>query len=321
MEKYTKNHKIALASVWVVFFIDILTPLEFVDGIFYMFSFVLLRGASKKFIYGILFLTMLCNAIAIFLHFNDAVTTEILVNRGISMLAVIISAFWTLWDKRHIERKQEIKNNLNSEIKEKEEEIKKMNAYFFSLIENMFEGIQLINDKHQFIYVNKTLELQARIKREDLLGYTIEEKFPTLANSQLIQVIDHALVSQEQQKFTLEYSFEPNQTSVFDLFFYPVKEGIFILSVDITEKNKAEKLRKEYTAQLEEMLHITSHKVRQPVSNLIGIMHQLIDTDTPEQDTEQLYAFMKLSCLRLEVFIKELNDFLQRAKIKSEAEQ
>jgi hypothetical protein len=46
---------------------------------------------------------------------------------------------------------------------------------------------------------------------------------------------------------------------------------------------------------------------------------QLLETDVPEDDKEQLYAFMKLSCLRLEVFIKELNDFLQKAKINSES--
>lgn len=318
MEKYNKNHKIAIASVFIVFFIDILTPLDYVDGVFYMFTFILLRGASKKLIYSLLILTVFCNSLIVFLHFNDTLTQEIVINRGISVLAVILSAFWTIWDKNHIERKIQIKENFNLEIKEKEDQIKKMNQYFFTLIENMYEGVQLIDKDHKFVYVNKALERQSSFKRNELVGYTIEDKFPQLINSELTLQIDQVITSNRQVRFDFDFQNSNGLTSTYELFLYPVNEGVFILSFDLTERNKSDKLKKEYTQQLEQMLHITSHKVRQPVSNLIGIMHQLLEADVPEEDKDQLYAFMKLSCLRLEVFIKELNDFLQNAKIKSE---
>jgi hypothetical protein len=93
MEQYNKNHKIAIASVFIVFFIDILTPLDYVDGVFYMFSFILLRGASRKLIYSLLILTVFCNLIVVFLHFDETLTQEIAINRGISVLAVVLSAF------------------------------------------------------------------------------------------------------------------------------------------------------------------------------------------------------------------------------------
>ena len=318
MEKYNKNHKIAIASVFIVFFIDILTPLDYVDGVFYMFTFILLRGASKKLIYSLLILTVFCNSLIVFLHFNDTLTQEIVINRGISVLAVILSAFWTIWDKNHIERKIQIKENFNLEIKEKEDQIKKMNQYFFTLIENMYEGVQLIDKDHKFVYVNKALERQSSFKRNELVGYTIEDKFPQLINSELTLQIDQVITSNRQVRFDFDFQNSNGLTSTYELFLYPVNEGVFILSFDLTERNKSDKLKKEYTQQLEQMLHITSHKVRQPVSNLIGIMHQLVETDVPEEDIDQLYAFMKLSCLRLEVFIKELNDFLQNAKINSQ---
>ena len=318
MENYSKNHKIAIASVFIVFFIDILTPLDYVDGVFYMFSFILLRGASRKLIYSLLILTIFCNTLIVFLHFNDTLTKSIVINRGISVLAVIISAFWTLWDKKHIERKIQIKESFNHEIKEKEDQIKKMNQYFFTLIENMYEGIQLIDKDHKFIYVNKALESQANFKREELIGFTVEEKFPQLKNSELIEQIDKAIATNRQMRFVFDFENPSGHISTYELFLYPVNEGVFILSFDLTERLQTDKLKKEYTQQLEQMLHITSHKVRQPVSNLIGIMHQLTETDVPEEDKDQLYAFMKLSCLRLEVFIKELNDFLQNAKINSQ---
>lgn len=318
MENYSKNHKIAIASVFIVFFIDILTPLDYVDGVFYMFSFILLRGASRKLIYSLLILTIFCNTVIVFLHFNDKITQEIVINRAISVLAVILSAFWTIWDKNHIERKIQIKESFNNEIKEKEDQIKKMNQYFFTLIENMYEGIQLIDKDHKFVYVNKALESQAHFKREELIGFTVEEKFPQLINSELIAHIDKTIASNRQMRFVFDFENPNGLTSTYELFLYPINEGVFILSFDLTERLQADKLKKEYTQQLEQMLHITSHKVRQPVSNLIGIMHQLTETDVPEEDKDQLYAFMKLSCLRLEVFIKELNDFLQNAKINSQ---
>jgi PAS domain-containing protein len=318
MEKYTNNHKIAIASVFMVFFIDLLTPLDYVDGVFYMFTFVLLRGASRKLIYSLLTLSIFCNFLIVFLHFDDNLTKEIVINRGISVLAVILSAFWTLWDKNHIEKKHQIKEDFNSEIKAKDEQFKIMYDSFFILIENMFEGAQLIDKDHKFIYVNKAFEFQSQFKRDELLGYSMEEKFPQLVNSELIKLIDKVMDTNIQMSHVFDFE-KPNKSiSTHELFLYPVKEGLFILSFDLTERMNADKLKKEYTQQLEQMLHITSHKVRQPVSNLIGIMHQLVETDVPEDDKDQLYAFMKLSCLRLEVFIKELNDFLQKAKINSE---
>ena len=318
MEQYNKNHKIAIASVFIVFLIDILTPLDYVDGVFYMFSFILLRGASRKLIYSLLILTIFCNLIVVFLHFNETLTQEIAINRGISVLAVILSAFWTLWDKNHIEKKIQIKENFNNEIKEKEDQIKKMNQYFFTLIENMYEGVQLIDKDHKFVYVNKAFEHQAQNKRNNLIGFTLEEKFPQLKKSKLTTQIDQVLASNRQIRFEFDFQNSNGDLSTYELFLYPVNEGVFILSFDLTERLKSDKLKKEYTQQLEQMLHITSHKVRQPVSNLIGIMHQLVETDVPEEDIDQLHAFMKLSCLRLEVFIKELNDFLQNAKINSQ---
>jgi PAS domain S-box-containing protein len=193
-----------------------------------------------------------------------------------------------------------------------------MNQYFFTLIENMYEGVQLIDKDHKFVYVNKALERQAHFKRNELIGYTIEEKFPQLINSELTVQIDQVISNNRQVRFEFDFQNPNGDVSTYELFLYPVNEGVFILSFDLTEKLKSDKLKKEYTQQLEQMLHITSHKVRQPVSNLIGIMHQLVESDVPEDDKEQLYAFMKLSCLRLEVFIKELNDFLQTAKINSQ---
>jgi signal transduction histidine kinase len=75
---------------------------------------------------------------------------------------------------------------------------------------------------------------------------------------------------------------------------------------------KAEKHLKEYIRGLEEMMFITSHKVRQPVANILGlssILHQVIDT--PDELTK-LVGYLQASAITLDAFTKELTEFITK---------
>lgn len=55
-------------------------------------------------------------------------------------------------------------------------------------IDNLIEGFQLIDFNWRYIYVNKTVIEQGKhLTKEDLLGYTMMEKYPGIEKSDLFK--------------------------------------------------------------------------------------------------------------------------------------
>lgn len=76
----------------------------------------------------------------------------------------------------------------------------------------------------------------------------------------------------------------------------------------LIEKNNSE--RTTYIKQLEQMLFMTNHKIRQPVANCLGLIN-LIDFSNPsKEDIMKVYDHIKTSAIKLDNFSKELNTFL-----------
>jgi len=188
-----------------------------------------------------------------------------------------------------------------------------------NLIENMIEGAQLIGYDWKYLYINKALEEQAGIKREELIGKTMMEAYPGIENSELFNHLQLAMLEKKPHVFINEFKFPDGRTDVFELSIQPVNEGLFILSMEVTDKVRMEKERARYTENLEQMLHITSHKIRQPVSNIIGLANQLEFKNEMSDDAKQIMKYMKDSAVKLDVFTHELNDFIIKSYNKSDS--
>lgn len=92
----------------------------------------------------------------------------------------------------------------------------------------------------------------------------------------------------------------------------------------ITANSKLEKSEaglKEYITGLKEMMFVTSHKVRKPVANILGICNQLEGTATSSVELSEWVNQMKQSAVILDAFTKELTllmtDLGHKADIKS----
>ena len=77
------------------------------------------------------------------------------------------------------------------------------------------------------------------------------------------------------------------------------------------------KLQKELRIKaLEEMLFMTSHKVRQPVANILGIAGLLDDPIKSQEELKTVVSYIKQSTQLLDNFTKELNEFIADEQIK-----
>lgn len=87
------------------------------------------------------------------------------------------------------------------------------------------------------------------------------------------------------------------------------KKAVELIGAYRNLKNAEEHL-KDHILGLEEMMFITSHKVRKPVANIIGLTNMLDDFITSPVRLRKLIHFLKLSAEELDSFTKELTEFI-----------
>lgn len=76
---------------------------------------------------------------------------------------------------------------------------------------------------------------------------------------------------------------------------------------------KARKDKNDYIRSIEQMLFITSHKVRKPVTSCLGLVNLLDTPDTSESDIRQALSYLKESAIELDDFTRELSAFIEQA--------
>jgi signal transduction histidine kinase len=104
-----------------------------------------------------------------------------------------------------------------------------------------------------------------------------------------------------------------------------INRGISILAILIVsyiailygKLNEVARLKEQqYLNDLKKMLFITSHKVRKPAANIIGLIETL-NSDGPDLSAGELkvqYAYLLFSANELDNFIKELNLFIEKTE-------
>ncbi|MFL5752945.1 MAG: PAS domain-containing protein [Bacteroidia bacterium] len=85
------------------------------------------------------------------------------------------------------------------------------------------------------------------------------------------------------------------------------------LRVVITEKKELERIREEYVNSLGELLFITSHKVRQPLVSIQGLI-QLGEDKVSGDELKQIIVYLKASISDLDKFTREMTHYLHKLK-------
>lgn len=73
--------------------------------------------------------------------------------------------------------------------------------------------------------------------------------------------------------------------------------------------------KQQHLEALEEILFITSHRMRKPVANIIGLA-DLSDTDSilSAKDLKKRCQYLSFSAIELDTIIKELNNFIEQSE-------
>lgn len=98
------------------------------------------------------------------------------------------------------------------------------------------------------------------------------------------------------------------------------KQSVVLLKKN-EELKKAEESQKQYIHGLESILFMTSHRIRQPITNILGLSYLLDEFKNTNNELKVFIDFIKQSALTLDVYTQELTahtfDLKQKVQIKN----
>lgn len=222
-------------------------------------------------------------------------------------------------------------------------ELERVHSKYVSLLDNMREGIQLLDFNYTYIYLNNATEKHGKTKKEELIGHTIMEKYPGIEHTHLFAQIRSCMNERIPQTFENEFVYPDGTKQWFEIRISPIPEGILILSLDIGERKKianelllANKAREEEIlfsasrmAALGEMASGIAHEINNPLSIIIMKAAQLIRKNQlnslTEEELEEGLAKIASTSQRIGMVVKGLssisrppeNDPIQKIKLIS----
>ena len=118
-----------------------------------------------------------------------------------------------------------------------------------NILDSLLEGCQVIGFDWRYLYVNEAAARQGRRPKEELLGRTMMESYPGIEDTSMFSVLRRCMNERAHDRMENEFTFPDGSTGWFELRFEPVPEGVFILSLEITERKQAEEARGRLEAQ------------------------------------------------------------------------
>jgi signal transduction histidine kinase len=211
----------------------------------------------------------------------------------------------------------------------------------FSIFDDMLEGVQVIDKEFRYYYVNETVVKHGKLAKEEMIGYTMMEKYPGIEKTKLFTSIVKCMEDRKPSKFLNEFEFPNGLTGYFELRIRPVPEGVLILSLDVSEQKRLEKKLRKFNEQLEEMVDrrtreladslerekllnelksrfvaTASHEFKTPLGAIeisVNVLNDIYNVPPNKIEREKYHKYIKTSVKNLHQI---LNDFLSLDRLE-----
>ncbi len=120
-----------------------------------------------------------------------------------------------------------------------------------STLDSSLQGCQIIGADWVYLYLNDVAVRQSRRPREELLGRTMLECWPGFSQTTVYEMLRRCLEERKPFQGETEFAFLDGGTGVFDVHAQPVPEGVFVLSIDVTDRRKSDMKLREQAALLD----------------------------------------------------------------------
>lgn len=158
---------------------------------------------------------------------------------------------------------------------------------FNTIAENMREGIQIIGFDWRYLFLNNSVIGQSKYSREQLIGFTMMEKYPGIENTELFSILRKCMNERKPEIFENEFAYPDGSSGWFELSIQPVPEGLLILSMDVTARKKAEKDLADQKIREQKLITEITIEAQEKERNEIG--RELHDNINQVLATAKLY--------------------------------
>lgn len=208
-------------------------------------------------------------------------------------------------------------------------------------LDSMLEGCQIIGCDWRYLYLNKAAEQHNRRPNSELLGRTMPEAWPGIEQTPVYRQLKRCLEERIALNGEIRFDFPDGGSGWFDVHCQPVPEGVFVLSIDVSERRAAEDALRHLNQTLElkvadrtrelevalvraeaadriksAFLATMSHELRTPLNSIIGftgIVLQELAGPLNEEQSRQL-GMVQSSARHL---LDLINDVLDLSKIEA----
>ena len=163
---------------------------------------------------------------------NSALTASLIGLLSLIVISMVVSRI-ALGVSNEIERAQVESEQAQKALRESLER-------YHRALDNMLEGCQVIGFDWRYLYVNDAVARHGRRTKDELLGHTMMEVYPGIEDTGVFAILRRCMEERTPNHMENEFAYPDSATAWFELSIQPVPEGIFILSIDITERKQAE---------------------------------------------------------------------------------
>lgn len=185
---------------------------------------------------------------------------------------------------------------------------RKRETRYQQVLDNMMEGIQVIGSDWKYFYLNDAAVQQSQYKREELLGRTFMDMYPGVEQTTLFGHMKACMRDRKVASIENDFTFPSGEVRHFELCMEPIPEGLFILSLDITDKKKREKERADRLEETKQILHRISHEVRRPVTGIMGLSHLLEAEALNADELPVIVGMMQESVQSMDKYTRDLSN-------------
>ncbi len=148
---------------------------------------------------------------------------------------------------------KKLNDELDDRVEERTAALARVSMRYMSTLDTMLAGCQLIGHDFRYIYVNDAVLRHGRRGRDELIGRTMMECYPGIENTPMFGVLRRCMEERIPSNIENEFAHADGTTSFFELSMQPVPEGVFIVSIDVTERKSAELNAQRQLARLQSL--------------------------------------------------------------------